>query len=253
MFLYSFIHSLTVMENGEEEKTGESEPVLHTQQLCRFFSQGRHCNFGKKCRFLHIRDDAKAHEKKTNRTPSQSDVTSPNSEVPGGNVGHRPPPANNSSVAPAAGRRPCRYFISGHCTMEDRCRFWHPPQLPPVDDQPVHTRPAQRMAPVARPGILQEVKLCDLSEDVAKQLRDTEIKQLTKRFPKDQLIVQERSDGKVTYYRATVEATDPDWVNIFFYFISPLLPRERRAKIYPHIIISIIQYSSVLICEQVCP
>lgn len=215
------------MENDEGENTGESEPVLHTHNLCRFFSQGRHCNFGKKCRFLHVRDDAKAHEKKTNKTPSQSDVTSLNSEVPGGNVG----PSNNSRVAPAAGCRPCRYFISGHCTMEDRCRFWHPPQFPPVDDQPVHTRPARRMPPVARPGILQEVKLCDLTEDVTKQLRDTEIKQLKKRFPKDQLIVQERSDGKVTYYRATVEATDPDWVNIFFYFLSPILLRELRAKV----------------------
>lgn len=220
------------MENGE----GEKEPVLHTQQLCRFFSQGRHCNFGKKCRFLHIRDDARAHEKKTIRTPRQSDVTSSTSEAPGGHVGHRPPPppsVSNSRV----GRRPCRYFISGHCTMEDRCRFWHPPQLPPVDDQSVpgnYTKPAQRMPPVPRPSILQEVKLCDLTEEVARQLRDTEIKQLKKRFPKDQLIIQERSDGKVTYYRTTVEATDPDWVKKKV--LPSLLPRELRAKIHLHII-----------------
>ncbi|XP_049929691.1 uncharacterized protein si:dkey-24l11.2 [Epinephelus moara] len=201
-----------MMENGEGEKTAASEPVLHTQPLCRFFSQGRHCNFGKRCKFLHIRDDARAYERKTIRTPSQSDVTSPNLEVPGGDMG--PPPPNNPRVAPAAGRRPCRYFISGHCTMEDRCRFWHPPQFPPVDDHPVpriNPRPALSMPPVPRPGTLQEVKLRDLTEDVAKQLRDTEIKQLKKRFPKDQLIIQERDDGKVTYYRVTVEATDPDW------------------------------------------
>lgn len=212
------------MEDGEGGKIDESEPVVHTQHLCRFFSQGRHCSFGKKCRFLHVRDDARAHEKETIRTPSHSDVTSPNSE---GHVGHRPPPTGSSRVAPVVGHRPCRYFISGHCTMEDRCRFWHPPQLPRLDDQPVpgnYTRPTQRMPPVPRPSILQEVKLCDLTEDVAKQLRDTEIKQLKKRFPKDQLIIQERSDGKVIYYRATVVATDPDWVNIIFYFLSPLLP-----------------------------
>uniref|UniRef100_UPI0037E80364 uncharacterized protein isoform X2 n=1 Tax=Semicossyphus pulcher TaxID=241346 RepID=UPI0037E80364 len=201
------------MEDVGGASTGEPEPALHTQQLCRFFSQGRHCNFGKKCKFLHVRDDAKVTEKKTG-TPSESDVTSSNSEVPDGNYGHRPPPTNTTRVAPAAGRRPCRYFTSGHCTMEDRCRFWHPPQFPNVDDLlgPGHkTGPVQRMPPVARPGILQEVKLCDLTEDVAKQLRDTEIKQLQKRFPKDQLIIQERSDGKITYYRVAVEATDPDW------------------------------------------
>uniref|UniRef100_A0A4W6CGD1 Nucleoporin NUP42 n=1 Tax=Lates calcarifer TaxID=8187 RepID=A0A4W6CGD1_LATCA len=194
------------MEDGEEGKTGESEPAPHTQQVCRFFSQGRHCSFGKKCKFLHVRRDASAHEK--------SAVTPANSEDFRGNAGHRPPLANNTRAAPAAGRRPCRYFISGHCSMEDRCRFWHPPQFPQVDDLPVsgnQTRPTQRMPPTPRPGIPQEVKLCDLTEDVAEQLRDTEIRQLKKRFPKDQLIIQERSDGKVTYYRVTVEATDPDW------------------------------------------
>lgn len=205
------------MEDGEEGKTGESEPAPHTQQVCRFFSQGRHCSFGKKCKFLHVRRDASAHEK--------SAVTPANSEDFRGNAGHRPPLANNTRAAPAAGRRPCRYFISGHCSMEDRCRFWHPPQFPQVDDLPVsgnQTRPTQRMPPTPRPGIPQEVKLCDLTEDVAEQLRDTEIRQLKKRFPKDQLIIQERSDGKVTYYRVTVEATDPDWVNSFFYLLSVL-------------------------------
>lgn len=205
---------LIIMENGGAEKTDESEPVPHTQQLCRFFSQGRHCNFGKKCRFLHVREDVRAHERKTTpRTLSQPDVTSSNSDASRGNA-HGPPPTGNVTAAPAAGRRPCRYFISGHCTMEDRCRFWHPPQLPPLNDHPApgnYTRPAQRMPPATRPGILQEVKLRDLTEDMSKQLRDTEIQQLKKRFPKDQLIVQERSDGKITYYRATVAATDPDW------------------------------------------
>ncbi|XP_062246222.1 uncharacterized protein si:dkey-24l11.2 [Platichthys flesus] len=200
------------MESCEEGTVTESEPVQRTQPLCRFFSQGRHCSFGNRCKFQHVRDDTAAHEKETNRTPSQPDFN----QDPGGNVGHRPPHPNKSRAGPpgAGRRRPCRYFLSGHCTMEDRCRFWHPPQLPSVDDLPVsgdQMKPAQRMIPVPRPSILQEVKLCDLTEDVAEQLRETEIKQLKKRFPKDKLIIQERSDGKVTFYRMTVEATDPDW------------------------------------------
>lgn len=187
------------MVNSEEEgaEEGASEAVAPMQQLCCFFSQGQHCNFGKKCKFLHVRDDARAHEKETYES-----------------VGHRPPPTDSTRVAPAAVRRPCRYFIAGNCTMEGRCRFWHPPELPLLDDQPVpgnQTRSEQRIQPVSRPSVLQEVKLGDMTEDIAKQLRDTEIKQLKKRFPKDQLIIQERSDGKVTYYRTTVEATDPDW------------------------------------------
>ncbi|KAK2917854.1 uncharacterized protein si:dkey-24l11.2 [Channa argus] len=201
------------MESGDGENTDESEAAPPTKQLCRFFSQGRYCNFGKKCKFLHVREDISAQED-TISIPSQSEVSTQNQEAPGGNVGQKPRPANNSRAAPASGRRPCRYFISGHCTMEDRCRFWHPPQFPSVHDLPVpghHTKSAQKVPPVPRPSILQEVKLCDLTEEGAKELRGTEIKGLKKRFPKDQLIIQERSDGKITYYRAAVEATDPDW------------------------------------------
>ncbi|XP_041652521.1 uncharacterized protein si:dkey-24l11.2 isoform X1 [Cheilinus undulatus] len=201
------------MKTDDGEKTGESAPALQAQPLCRFFSQGRHCNFGARCKFLHIRDDTKVTEKKTG-SPSETEVTSSNPKAPGGNGVNRPPPISNTRVASAAGRRPCRYFLSGHCAMDDRCRFWHPQQLPSLEDVPVSghdARPAQRMPPVPHPNAFQGIKLSDLTEEASKQLRDTEIRQLIKRFPKDQLITQERSDGKMTYYRASVEATDPDW------------------------------------------
>lgn len=98
--------------------------------------------------------------------------------------------------------------------MEDRCHYWHPPQFPLVDDQPVGDGGRPRVPHAPPPSALQVVKLSDLTDNITKQLRDTEIKQLIKRFPKEQLIVQERSDGQVTFYRATVQPTDPDWVNI---------------------------------------
>lgn len=194
----------------EEEDPPVSESVPHTRQVCRFFSQGRHCNYGERCRFQHIRDNAN----KANGRPTQPEITPAHPVGPGGDVDHRAPNTKPRS-APVARRRPCRYFLSGFCSMEDRCRFWHPPQFAQLDNEPAlrsHTQPTQRRPPAPHPYNLQEVKLCDLTEDVAKQLRDTEIRQMKKRFPKDQLIVQERSDGQLTYYRATVEATDPDWV-----------------------------------------
>lgn len=92
------------------------------------------------------------------------------------------------------------------------------------------------MQSAPRSGILQEVKLCDLTEDVAKQLRDTEIQQLKKRFPKDQLIIQERSDGKVTYYRVTVEASDPDWVCISSTFFILFSSESLEKKSTPHLL-----------------
>ncbi|XP_075998589.1 uncharacterized protein LOC142992155 isoform X3 [Genypterus blacodes] len=190
----------------EEEEPAVTESVPHTRQLCRFFSQGRHCNFGERCRFQHVRDNAN----KANGRPTLPEITPSHLVGPGCDVDLRGP-----NTKPRSARRPCRYFLSGFCSMEDRCRFWHPPQFTQFDDKPAprtYTQPAQRRPPpVPHPLNLQEVKLCDLTEDVTKQLRDTEIRQMKKRFPKDQLIVQERSDGLVTYYRATVEATDPDW------------------------------------------
>lgn len=201
------------------ESSGLVTGGIQTQQLCRFFSQGRHCNFGRRCRFLHARDEAMSNQSRTSRRPeleSEEEPCPSQDQVPGGlgDVGSRL--TTNPMVAPGAGRRPCRYFISGFCSMEDRCRFWHPPQFPLVVDPavPGGGRRLPQRVPAPRPNLLQEVKLSDLTEDVAKQLRDTEIRQMMKRFPKDQLIVQEGSEGQVTFYRATVAATDPDWVNI---------------------------------------
>ncbi|XP_077373058.1 uncharacterized protein LOC144016161 isoform X2 [Festucalex cinctus] len=194
------------MENGDGGETGEPKGVRQTQQLCRFFSQGRRCYFGAKCKYLHIREDSRSGQEEAITTPCQADVPSlpPVGQEGAGDVLTAKPKASSG-----AGRRTCRYFLSGHCTMEDRCRFWHPPQLPSMGDHPESAEQRRALAP--RPNVLQEVKLSELTEDVAMQLRDIEIKQLKRRFPKDRLIIQERSDGKVTYYRATVEATDPDW------------------------------------------
>ncbi|XP_061915627.1 uncharacterized protein si:dkey-24l11.2 [Entelurus aequoreus] len=202
------------MENGSVEQTLHPKAVSQSQQPCRFFSQGKRCNFGSKCRFLHIRENSRFDLEETIRTSYQAKITSLPQVGFGGDVENMHPLTTKPKASTGAGRRACRYFLSGNCTMEDRCRFWHPPQLLSTNDNvqsATQATFAQKRAQAPHPNILQEVKLCDLTEDVAAQLRETEIKQLKRRFPKERLIVQERSDGKVTYYRATVEASDPDW------------------------------------------
>ncbi|XP_020311682.1 uncharacterized protein si:dkey-24l11.2 [Oncorhynchus kisutch] len=217
--------------HNEEENRNQPAHGGPQVQLCRFYSQGRHCNFGRKCRFLHQRGDSTTLTQGTvdnwTNQRSQQEIqrgTGPHSH-PGitpqnpvvdshGDVGHRlpsKPRAAPTRVERANNRRPCRYFLSGCCTMEDRCHYWHPPQFPLVDDQPVGDGGRPRVPHAPPPSALQVVKLSDLTDNITKQLRDTEIKQLIKRFPKEQLIVQERSDGQVTFYRATVQPTDPDW------------------------------------------
>lgn len=208
---------------------GPPHAVPQTQRVCHFYSQGRHCNFGKKCRFLHQRGEEAKQALSTleNNPLSGADGGQAEGQEPAcpSSVSDtrettrqktcQPSPASRTSQPRERASRPCRYFLSGFCAMEDRCRFVHPQQFPPVGDRPGPTgaNGARARTPVARPHqVQQEVKLSELTEEVTKQLRATEINQLTKRFPKDRLIVQEREDGKVTYYRVTVQPTDPDWV-----------------------------------------
>ncbi|KAG9340721.1 hypothetical protein JZ751_020311 [Albula glossodonta] len=206
----------------EKENKRQAAPTQcssQAQHLCRFYSQGKHCQYGKRCRFLHQRVETKQTlkgvENQTNRAAeleecsdsqealSMSEVPTDSDRLPKSTSGKKEKP-----------KRPCRYFLSGYCAMEDRCRFWHPEQLPSIENQ---TGPKGRAAPVhrvpaVRPSVVQEaVKLSELTADIAKKLRETEISQLLKRIPEDQLIVQEREDGQLTYYRIAVQPTDPDW------------------------------------------
>ncbi|XP_016376738.1 uncharacterized protein LOC107715195 [Sinocyclocheilus rhinocerous] len=213
-------------QNTEISSKDTSQKAGQVKQLCRFYSQGRQCYYGKKCRFLHQRaasaqkdgENGTAHnEKEGNLDGHTSDPQKQSSENGrSGTVEHLPPPSHKTvPVKQERARRPCRYFLSGFCAMEDRCRFLHPQPFSPMENQPHGPKKRSSFrpsAPATRPAKSQEqVKLADLTDEVCKQLRATEIAQLTKRFPKDKLIVQEREDGQLTYYRVTVQATDPDW------------------------------------------
>ncbi len=218
-------------QNTEISSKDTSQKSGQVPQRCRFYSQGRQCYYGKRCRFLHQISTASAQKDEENGKILK---------VKEGNMDGHPlnsqqqmsenrqsgteelQPSSSHRITPVKqerARRPCRYFLSGFCAMEDRCRFLHPQQFLPVEDQP--RGPKERgsfrpSAPARQPAKSQEqVKLPDLTDEVCKQLRATEIAQLTKRFPKDKLIVQEREDGQLTYYRVTVQATDPDWVNTY--------------------------------------
>ncbi|XP_033823496.1 zinc finger CCCH domain-containing protein 18 [Periophthalmus magnuspinnatus] len=196
--------------DGGAEPSAAERNVPESSQiqppLCRFHSQGKHCRFGSKCRFLHTGNRAPS------CSPGLQDVSTSQPEH------HEQTSSRTTNVriraAPAP--RPCRYFLSGFCSMEERCRFLHPAHMPPVEDPPHEAPPRgpqprgpQPRGPQPRgPDLSRDLKLSDLTEDMVQKLRLTEIQQLKKRFPKD-LIVQEQQG--LAYYRATVEATDPDW------------------------------------------
>ncbi|XP_053319469.1 uncharacterized protein LOC128491221 [Spea bombifrons] len=240
---------LPLMEKGP---IPQSTKVLHQQpppRLCRFFSQGRYCQFGRRCRFLHqhldyssskkasesLSSSKKASEslsssKKESQSLSSSKKESetlscetqeqakvsklPKAGVTDSGVAKKPPEARQWKYRP---RKLCRYFASGYCSLDANCRFLHPATFPPVADvHPASKKSAVRnpesRTPSVRPAVVpKEIKSADITPESARKLRETEISQLLKRFPKDKVIIQEREDGKVTYYRITIEPTDPDW------------------------------------------
>ncbi|XP_018618644.2 uncharacterized protein LOC108940773 [Scleropages formosus] len=217
------------MDNGEnpspvsqtkEEKErpmGPPESGTLDRRLCRFYSQGRYCQFGKKCRFLHQRADPK-HTPKGMESMAERGLGKPEGNAThhdgSANSGETGLPSNPRVLVGRKGqiRHPCRYFLSGYCAMEERCHFWHPSDLPPIPNlSPKERSDLRPRAPVDHPSNVQNVKLSELTADVAKHLRDTEINQLIKRIPKDQLFVQEREDGQLTFYRVVVQPTDPEW------------------------------------------
>ncbi|TRY58311.1 hypothetical protein DNTS_031068 [Danionella cerebrum] len=208
-------------QNSEVPSKDVSLMTDQVQQPCRFYSQGRRCYYGKRCRFLHQRPSvapkdgesgASHKERDGNMHPSTNPESSGETQTC---TEEAPSKLKTTPMKVERPRRPCRYFLSGYCAMEDRCRFLHPQEFPPVEDKPRAQKERgtfRHSAFPTRPVKNQEqVKLAELTEEVCKQLRETEIAQMMKRVPKDKLIVQEREDGQLTYYRVTVQATDPDW------------------------------------------
>lgn len=200
------------LQETEKENRRHPRPPRH-RQPCRFYSQGKNCQFGENCRFLHQGEEAKQALKGVDNMLRGVQETGDGRVEPGPegaescSQARRLPHPGTTPHRRGQSTRPCRYFLSGHCALEDRCRFWHPDDLPPVAEP--NTRPRE---PVEPPSVIQDVRLSELTEEVARRLRDTEITQLAKRFPRDQLIVQEREDGQLTLYRFIVHPSDPDWV-----------------------------------------
>ncbi|XP_069621644.1 uncharacterized protein [Ranitomeya imitator] len=209
----------TELPPATQEVTAQNQiltPHAQPPRLCRFYSQGRHCQFGQRCRFLHQRIDDRRPEKKPvlpTDSGEQNKVTEP--LVPHNKDELNPVLPKNQTELPNKqyrNRKLCRYFASGYCSMDQNCRFWHPQTLPAVRDNFSGNKKPPFRTKVERPSVIpEEIRTTNLTAELATKLRDTEISQLLKRFPKDKLIIQEREDGKVTYYRVTVEPTDPDW------------------------------------------
>ncbi|XP_032802962.2 uncharacterized protein LOC116939099 isoform X2 [Petromyzon marinus] len=169
-------------------KTGSSGKTQlkqkKTNRLCKYYLAG-FCALEKRCRFLHP---------KTGLPPVDDNDTSHT-------TAHETPPAAPDILVNTSEGNGVK---SSRNTGEDI----EPSNVALAEGQ--NTQATRSVA--VRPAIVrEEVKLSELTDEMATELRETEIAQLKKRFPSEKLIVQESEDGKLTYYRFTVNPTDPDW------------------------------------------
>lgn len=111
-------------QNTEISSKDTSQKSSQVQQLCRFYSQGRQCYYGKRCRFLHqIAASAQKDEengkilkvKEGNMDGHPLNSQQQMSENRQSSTEERQPSSSHRTahVKQERARRPCRYFLNG--------------------------------------------------------------------------------------------------------------------------------------------
>ncbi|XP_019623791.1 PREDICTED: uncharacterized protein LOC109469677 isoform X2 [Branchiostoma belcheri] len=199
-----------------------SKPPPNKGKLCWVFSRGQRCRFGSDCRFLH--------ERRIGGAETGEDPRSKTEDL-------RERPAQSARrTGQSRSKKLCRYFKNGNCTMEDRCKFFHPktldnvevsndlnsgskeelveevaqhPLVPQKAEQPSRVIQAAHK-PVPRPA-RPTVSMEGATDEELGKLQETEISLLKKRFSKEDIedITEEGSRCKA--YKIRMSPSDPDW------------------------------------------
>ncbi|CAH1253728.1 Hypp1230 [Branchiostoma lanceolatum] len=204
-------------------KDGTSKPSSNRKKLCWIYSRGQRCRFGSECRFLH--------ERRTGGADTGEDAARKTE-----GLRERPPQSARRTAGQNRSKRLCRYFKNGTCTMEDRCKFFHPKSLDNVEvsndvngtskeevgeagvQQPLVPQNAERPSrvihsahkPVPRPG-RPTVSMEGATEEELSKLQETEISLLKKRFSKEDIEEITEEDTNCKAYKIQVSPSDPDW------------------------------------------
>lgn len=195
-------------------------------KICKYFSKYGTCRYSARCKFRHEKD-------KPPRLPTDDDSSRELAET-------RDEDDQIEAAAKPVGvpvqkkdgrqrRRPrlCRYYKAGHCTMGNKCRFWHPKDVLDLDapengnfvdvarqetvtgteqageSVPAKKQPGRRV--FSRPD---KYKLEALADGELAKLRETEIEQIKKRYPNG----QGEALGTRYGFQFILMPSDPDWV-----------------------------------------
>ena len=204
--------------------------------LCRSYAKTRFCRYGKRCRYLHIqlsKSQAKHNRSGLNKAGDlgrtaggHNEEKEEEEEIEGGEEVQNEDADLNKVLKnlrvleDGPQRKICRFYKQGFCHYGNRCRFLHQKrgnekqtdQEPRADKEEKGSSDTPRVVkPAFQAPHIQVYSRETVTAEMLKQLRETELRSLKRRFPKEKLEIVEEGDT-VSRFIITFSPTDPDWV-----------------------------------------
>jgi len=196
------------------------------QRPCHFFLKKGYCHFGKRCRFQHIpsrligkksedasdevndKDKFLSNEKEEENQDVKEDLATKPVEDETGSK-------KKTEKAVGKSKKPCHFYAKGYCKFGNRCKFFHQQNKankidPTIPNENIKENDFIEVVK-RKTQNTQIYKIEDLNLEQQVELRQIEINQLKKRFPKDKVTVVEETE-EACKIRFTFTPTDPDWV-----------------------------------------
>ena len=238
------VHHATVNRSQAEE-----EPLPINQntfgQVCKFFSRNGFCKFGDSCKYLHelnhgnddfdqtdVRERANYGGRRGGRRGRGFNRQQIRSGIDVNTHDKRETKSFRPGKQKPRTRQLCRYFKEGDCRHGDQCKFWHPSDLPEVDQLEGNAGEVEELTdqlgalsasgkeseagksqPNKRRIVVQptsEFSIETLTDEDAANHRVAEVNLLLKRFPRAEITALPRR--KEEAYKIVFTPTDPDWV-----------------------------------------
>ena len=224
---------------NNQKKNSPEGAVPPESNLCRSYARNRFCRYGKRCRYLHIQLPKSKERGSRNGTALRKsgyvgrtagahfrdDEKEEEEEIEGEEVQNEDADLNevlkNVRVSEEGSQRKvCRFFRQGYCHYGNKCRFLHQKRgnIKPTEgcrgekEEQGSSETPRVVRPAFQAPHIQVYNRETMSEETLKQLRETELRQLKRRFPKEKLEVVEEGDT-LGRFIITFSPTDPDWVS----------------------------------------
>lgn len=212
--------------NKEEEKANSN--------LCKFYAKTRFCRYGNRCRYKHVlpkKEDRDLKDESDSKVKDEGENENQQDQLQ--NEGKEEADVKSQENVPGINKKQCKFFKKGYCRYGKRCNFFHADiqekksiteANPPSESSPKPenaTRNVEQAESQAESGwrqisrpprIINVFSREDVDEKKQAELRDTEIKQLKRRFPTEHLQVVEETEENANFI-FTFFPTDPDWVS----------------------------------------